>query len=177
MLQNAIDGIPGFIEDSQYMPLVASSSLILISLQDSTASSGMEPSGTFMDQTKIESLIWRCTFVGGKIDNIQVTSIDRFFEIISVWIRNEIFRLGFFGSIIKLTHMRRHHKIQALATDICAAAWQTVKSNIGQRCFIDVSLQHPSADGPFRWALLGHRFLNNITNRKNNPEPEKSIHL
>ena len=113
MLQNAIDGIPGFIEDSQYMPLVASSSLILISLQDSAASSGMEPSGTYKDQTKID---------GDKINNIQVTSIDRFFEIISVWIRNEIFRLGFFGSIIKLTHMRRHHKIEALATDICAAA-------------------------------------------------------
>ena len=57
MLQNAIDGIPGFIEDSQYMPLVASSSLISISLQDSAASSGMEPSGTYKDQTKLESLI------------------------------------------------------------------------------------------------------------------------
>ena len=57
MLQNAIVGIPGFIEDSQYMPLVASSSLILISLQDSAASSGMEPSGTYKDQTKMESLI------------------------------------------------------------------------------------------------------------------------
>ena len=46
MLQNANIGIPSFIEDSQYLPLVASSSLILISLQDSAASSGMEPSGT-----------------------------------------------------------------------------------------------------------------------------------
>ena len=46
MLQNANKGIPGFIEDSQYLPLVASFSLILISLQDSAASSGMEPSGT-----------------------------------------------------------------------------------------------------------------------------------
>ena len=49
MLQNASNGIPGFIEDSQYLPLVASSSLILISLQDSAASSGMEPSGTYKD--------------------------------------------------------------------------------------------------------------------------------
>ena len=57
MLQNAIDGIPGFVEERQYMPLVASSSLILISLQDSAASSGMEPSGTYKDQTKIVSLI------------------------------------------------------------------------------------------------------------------------
>ena len=46
MLQNANNGIPGFIEDSQYFPLVAFSTLILISLQDSAASSGMEPSGT-----------------------------------------------------------------------------------------------------------------------------------
>ena len=46
MLQSANNGIPGFIEDSQYLPLVASFSLILISLQDSAASSGMEPSGT-----------------------------------------------------------------------------------------------------------------------------------
>ena len=112
-----------------------------------------------------------------QINYVQVTSIDRFSEIISVWIRNEIFRLGFFGSIIKLTHMRRHHKIQALATDICAAAWQTVKSNIGQRCFIDVSLQHPSADGPFRWALLRQRFLNNFTNRQSNPQSKKAAHF
>ena len=46
MLQNANNGIPGFIEDSQYLALAASSSLILISLQDSAASSEMEPSGT-----------------------------------------------------------------------------------------------------------------------------------
>ena len=46
MLQNANNGIPGIIEDSQYLPLVASSSLFLISLQDTAASSGMEPSGT-----------------------------------------------------------------------------------------------------------------------------------
>ena len=46
MLQNANNAILGLIEDSQYLPLVASSSLILISLQDSAASSGMEPSGT-----------------------------------------------------------------------------------------------------------------------------------
>ena len=46
MLQSANNGIPGFIEDSQYLPLVASSSPILISLQESAASSGMEPSGT-----------------------------------------------------------------------------------------------------------------------------------
>ena len=46
MLQNANNGISGFMEDSQYLPLVASFSLILISLQDSAASSGMEPSGT-----------------------------------------------------------------------------------------------------------------------------------
>ena len=29
-----------------------------------------------------------------------------------------------------------------------------MKGNISQHCFIDVSLQHPSADGPFRRALL-----------------------
>ena len=46
MLQNANNGILGLIEDSQYLPLVASFSLVLISLQDSAASSGMEPSGT-----------------------------------------------------------------------------------------------------------------------------------
>ena len=46
MLQNANNGIPGLIEDSQYLPLVAFSSLILISLQASAASSGMGPSGT-----------------------------------------------------------------------------------------------------------------------------------
>ena len=46
MLQNANNGIPGLIEDSQYLPLVVSSSLILISLQDTAPSSGMEPSGT-----------------------------------------------------------------------------------------------------------------------------------
>ena len=54
MLQNANNGIPGFMEDSQYLPLVASFSLILISLQDSAASSGMEPSGTKQDQIKLK---------------------------------------------------------------------------------------------------------------------------
>ena len=42
--QNASTGIPGFIEDIQYLPLGARPSLILISLQDSAASSEMEPS-------------------------------------------------------------------------------------------------------------------------------------
>ena len=46
MLQSANNGIRGLIEDSQYLPLVASSSLILISLHDPAASSGMEPNGT-----------------------------------------------------------------------------------------------------------------------------------
>ena len=54
MLQNANNGIPGFMEDSQYLPLVASFSLILISLQDSAASSGMEPSGTKQDQIRLK---------------------------------------------------------------------------------------------------------------------------
>ena len=53
MLQNANKGIPGFIEDSQYLPLVASFSLILISLQDSAASSGIEPNGTKQDQIRL----------------------------------------------------------------------------------------------------------------------------
>ena len=112
-----------------------------------------------------------------KIDNIQVTSIDRFSEIISVWITNEIFRLGFFCSSIQLTHARGYHIIEALATVICATGQPTRKTDVGQHCFIDVSLQHPPADRPFRWALLGHRFLNNIANRKNNPEPKNSGHL
>ena len=54
MLQNANEGIPGLIEDSQYLPLVASISLILISLQDLAASSGIEPSGTKQDQIRLE---------------------------------------------------------------------------------------------------------------------------
>ena len=54
MLQNANIGISGLMEDSQYLPLVASFSLILISLQDSAASSGMEPSGTKQDQIRLE---------------------------------------------------------------------------------------------------------------------------
>jgi len=54
MLQNANNGIPGFMEDSQYLPLVASFSLILISLQDAAASSGMEPSGTKQDQIRLK---------------------------------------------------------------------------------------------------------------------------
>ena len=57
MLQNANNGIPSLIEDSQYLRLVVSFSLILISLQDSASSSGMEPSGTCKNQTKLESLI------------------------------------------------------------------------------------------------------------------------
>ena len=57
MLQNANNEISGLIEDSQYLRLVVSSSLILISLQDSAASSGMEPRGTCKNQTKVESLI------------------------------------------------------------------------------------------------------------------------
>ena len=43
--QNASTGIPGFTEDIQYLPLGDLPSLILISLQDSAASSEMEPSG------------------------------------------------------------------------------------------------------------------------------------
>ena len=116
-------------------------------------------------------------FGRGQINYIQVTSIDRFSEIISVWSRNEIFRFGFFGSIIKLTHMRGNNKIEALTTIIFATTWQTMKANIGQQCFIDVSLQHPSADGPFKRALLTYRFISNMTNRQNNPEPEKSSHF
>ena len=54
MLQNANIGISGLMEDSQYLPLVASFSLILISLQDSAASSGMEPSGTKQDQIRLK---------------------------------------------------------------------------------------------------------------------------
>ena len=54
MLQNANIGISSLMEDSQYLPLVASFSLILISLQDSAASSGMEPSGTKQDQIRLE---------------------------------------------------------------------------------------------------------------------------
>ena len=54
MLQNANNGILGVIEDSQYLPLVASFSLILISLQDLAASSGIEPSGTKQDQIRLE---------------------------------------------------------------------------------------------------------------------------
>ena len=54
MLQNANNGTPGFMEDSQYLPLVASFSLILISLQDSAANSGMEPSGTKQDQIRLK---------------------------------------------------------------------------------------------------------------------------
>ena len=177
MLQNANNGIPGLIEDSQYLRLVVSSSLILISLQDSAASSGMEPSGTCKNQTKLESLIWRYAFVRDKINNIQVTSIDRFSEIISIWIKNEIFRFGFFGSIIQLTHAWGYHKIEALATVICATDQPTRKTDIGRHCFIDVSLQHPSADGPFRGALLSHRFLNNMKYHKSNTEPEKSGHF
>ena len=116
-------------------------------------------------------------FVRRQIINLQLTSIKRFSEIISLCIRNEIFRFGFFGSIIKLTHMRGNHKIEALATVICVTARQTVKAKIGQPCFIDVSLQHPSADGPFRRALVPLRFLSNMTNRQNNPEPEKKYHF
>ena len=110
-------------------------------------------------------------------NNIQVTSIDRFSDIISVCIRNEIFRLGFFGSIIELTHMGGHHKIEALTTIIFAAAWQAVKANVGQYCFVNVPMQHPSADGPFRWALLSHRFLSNKTSCRSNPEPEEGAHF
>ena len=54
MLQNANNGISGFMEDSRYMPLVASFSLILISLQDSDDSSEMEPSGTKQDQIRLK---------------------------------------------------------------------------------------------------------------------------
>ena len=54
MLQNANNGILGVIEDSQYLPLVASFSLILISLQDLAASSGIEPSETKQDQIRLE---------------------------------------------------------------------------------------------------------------------------
>ena len=56
MLQNATNGISCFMEDSRYMPLIASFSLILFSSQDSAASSGMEPNGTYKDETKLESL-------------------------------------------------------------------------------------------------------------------------
>ena len=54
MLQNAKNGISGLMEDSQYLPLVASFSLILISLQDSAATSGMEPSATEQDHIRLE---------------------------------------------------------------------------------------------------------------------------
>ena len=94
-----------------------------------------------------------------------------------MWIRNKIFRFGLFGSITKLTHMRGNSKIEALATIICVTAWQTVKAKIGQPCFIDVSLQHPSPDRTFRRASLTHNFLCNMTNRQYNPEQEKSSHF
>ena len=67
MLQNANNEIPGFIEDSKYLPLIASSSLILISLQDSAASSVIEPSGTSYVSIKQD---WNLTmnFCGRQID-------------------------------------------------------------------------------------------------------------
>ena len=51
--QNASTGIPGFIEDIQYLPLGDLPSLILISLQDSAASSEMEPSGTEIEKLSL----------------------------------------------------------------------------------------------------------------------------
>ena len=102
MLQNANNGISGFMEDSQYLPLVASFSLILISLQDSAGSSGMEPSGTKQDQIRLQ--IDDKPLLEALINNIQLTSVDPFSEIISVCVKNEIFRCGFFGSITELTH-------------------------------------------------------------------------
>ena len=46
MSQNARTGMPDFTEVNQYLPLIASPSLILISLQDTVASAAVEPSGT-----------------------------------------------------------------------------------------------------------------------------------
>ena len=103
--------------------------------------------------------------------SVKSASIQKVCEIKSVWITKETFRLNFFGSIIKLTHIR-HHKIEALEMVLCTEDQPTMKANIGQHCFIDVSLQHSYADRPFRWAWLSHRFLNDSTHRENNPEPE-----
>ena len=69
--------------------------------------------------------------------------------------------------------MRRDHNIEALELVLCTANQPTMKANIGQQCLIDMSsLQHSSAEGPFRWVWLSHCFLNNSTHRENNPEPE-----
>lgn len=51
MSQNARTGMPDFTEVNQYLPLIASPSLILISLQDTAVSATVEPSGT-MDLNK-----------------------------------------------------------------------------------------------------------------------------
>ena len=56
--QNASTGIPVFIEDIQYLPLGDLPSLILISLQDSAASSEVEPSGTEIE--KLVLFIYLC---------------------------------------------------------------------------------------------------------------------
>ena len=57
--QNARTGIPGFIEDIQYLPLGDLPSLILISLQDSAARSEMEPSGTEIE--KLVLFLYLCS--------------------------------------------------------------------------------------------------------------------
>ena len=56
--QNASTGIPGFIEEIQYLPLGDLPSLILISLQDSAASSEMEPSGAEIE--KLVLFLYSC---------------------------------------------------------------------------------------------------------------------
>ena len=74
--------------------------------------------------------------------------------VISVRVRNEIFRSGFLGAVVQLTHVLRNDVIEALASDVLIAGLNALRRGC---CFYrlkDVFLERQTEDGIFPLALL-----------------------
>ena len=74
--------------------------------------------------------------------------------VISVRVRNEIFRFGFLGAVVQLTHVLGNDVIKALASDVITAGLNAFRR---VKCFYrlkDVSLERQAEGGIFPFALL-----------------------
>ena len=69
-----------------------------------------------------------------------LTSVLLSCKIISVWVRDEVFRTCLFCSIAELTHVTRQYKIKALTSIICLTFHQAPETEIGRHCLVNMSL-------------------------------------
>ena len=69
-----------------------------------------------------------------------LTSVFLSCKIVSVWVRDEVFRACFFCSIAELTHVTRQHKIKALTSIISLTSHQAPETEIRRHCLVNMSL-------------------------------------